>query len=126
LGEVIASEIDIEGENESNEDFLWEDMSSYVGQREAFCNVSEPQSSAKDVSGIVECFKLLFIGDLVQHIVQETNRYAQQCQNSRGNLFSFRSPVRSWYPVTDNEMHVVLGLFMLTGIIQKPTTRLCF
>jgi hypothetical protein len=36
LGEVIASEIDIEGENESNEDILWEDMSNYVGQREAF------------------------------------------------------------------------------------------
>jgi hypothetical protein len=34
--------------------------------------------------------------------------------------------VRYWYPVTDNEMYVVLGLFMLTGIIQKPTTRLCF
>jgi hypothetical protein len=29
------------------------------------------------------------------------------------------------YPVTDNEMYV-LGLFMLTGIIQEPTTRLYF
>jgi hypothetical protein len=36
LGEVIASEIDIEGENESNEDILWEDMSNYVGQRSLF------------------------------------------------------------------------------------------
>jgi hypothetical protein len=58
LGEVTVSEIDIERENESNEDFLWEDMSNYVGQSENFCNVSGPQSSAKDVSGIVECFKL--------------------------------------------------------------------
>jgi hypothetical protein len=49
LGEVTAGEIDIKGENESNEDFLWKDMSNYVGQREAFCNVSGPQSSAKDV-----------------------------------------------------------------------------
>jgi hypothetical protein len=82
-------------------------MSNYVGQREAFCNLSVPESSAKDVSGIVVCFELLFSGDLVQRIVQETNMYAHQYQNSRGNLFSFRSPVRSWCPVTDNEMHVV-------------------
>jgi hypothetical protein len=33
LGKVIASEIDIERENESNDDFLWEDMRNYVGQR---------------------------------------------------------------------------------------------
>jgi hypothetical protein len=43
----VASKIDIEGENESNEDFLWEDKSNYVGQREAFYNVSGPQSSAR-------------------------------------------------------------------------------
>jgi hypothetical protein len=34
--------------------------------------------------------------------------------------------MRSWYPVTDNKMYAVLGLFMMTGIIQKPTTRLYF
>jgi hypothetical protein len=30
LGEVTASEIDIEGENEYNEDFLWEHVGNYV------------------------------------------------------------------------------------------------
>jgi hypothetical protein len=49
LGEVTVSEIDIEGENESNEDILQEVMGNYVGQREAFCNVFGPQSSTKDV-----------------------------------------------------------------------------
>lgn len=34
LGEVIASEIDIEGESGYSEGFLWEDMGNYVGQRE--------------------------------------------------------------------------------------------
>jgi hypothetical protein len=41
------------------------------------------------MSGIVECFELFFSRDQVQHIVQETDRYAQQYQKSRGNLFSF-------------------------------------
>jgi uncharacterized membrane protein YjgN (DUF898 family) len=53
-------------------------------------------------------------------------RYAQQCQLSRGNLFSLLSPVRTLYPVTDNVMFVVFGLFMLNGIIQKRTARLYF
>jgi hypothetical protein len=35
LGNVTASETDIE-EDESNEDFLWENMDNYVRQREAF------------------------------------------------------------------------------------------
>jgi hypothetical protein len=88
-------------------------------KREPCYNVSIPQSSAKIVSDIVECFKLFFSKDFIQHIVQETNRYAQQYQNLRGNLFSFYSPVRSWCPIADNEMYVVRGLLMLTGIIHN-------
>jgi hypothetical protein len=125
LGEATVSEIDIEAE-ERTEGFCWENMDNYVKQREAFYDVSEPQNNAKDVSDIVGCFELFFSSDLVHHIVEETNRYVQQYQNSRGNLFSFQSPVRSWYPVTNNEIYVVLGFYMLTGIIQKPTTRLYF
>jgi hypothetical protein len=76
LGEVTVSEIDIKVKNENNEDFLWEHMGNYVGQ--VFCNVSGPQSSAKDVTAIVECFILSFSRDLIQHIVQVMNEYAQQ------------------------------------------------
>jgi hypothetical protein len=32
----------------------------------------------------------------------------------------------AWKPVTEREIYVVLGLFMLMGIIQKPTLRLYF
>ena len=56
----------------------------------------------------------------------ETNRYAEQYKNQRGNLFPFWSPVRSWIPVTENDIRVVFGLFLLMGIIQKPTARSYF
>jgi hypothetical protein len=46
--------------------------------------------------------------------------------NSIGRLFSFRSLVRQWRPVTEGEIYVVLGLYMLMGIIQKPTLRSYF
>jgi hypothetical protein len=62
--------------------------------------------------------------DFIQHILQEMNRYEQQYQNSRDNLFSFHLPLRSWCPDTDNEVYAVLGLFTLTRTIQKPATRL--
>jgi hypothetical protein len=43
---------------ECNKDVcMWENISNYVAQREASCNVSGPQSSAKDASDIAECYE---------------------------------------------------------------------
>jgi hypothetical protein len=41
--------------------------------------------------------------------------------NSGGRISTFRSLLRSWTPVTENEFYAVLGLYMLMGIIQNPT-----
>jgi len=69
---------------------------------------------------------LFFDKEIIQQIVREANRYAEQFKNARGNLFSFRSLVRSWTPVTESEIYTVLGLFLLMGIVQKPTPRSYF
>jgi hypothetical protein len=63
---------------------------------------------------------------VIQEIVLETNQYAEQFMNSGGRLFSFRSLVRQWTPVTEGEIYVVPGLYFLIGIIQKPTLRSYF
>jgi len=34
--------------------------------------------------------------------------------------------VRSWKPVTESEIYIVLNLFLLMGIVQKPTVRSYF
>jgi hypothetical protein len=34
--------------------------------------------------------------------------------------------MRNWKPVTTDEIYVVLALFMLMGIVQKPTLRMYF
>jgi len=34
--------------------------------------------------------------------------------------------VRSWKPVTESEIYTFLGLFLLMGIMQKPTARSYF
>jgi hypothetical protein len=40
--------------------------------------------------------------------------------NFGGRLFTFSSLVRQSTPVTENEFYVVLGLYLLIGIIQNP------
>jgi hypothetical protein len=39
-------------------------------------------------------------------------------------FFSKRSRVNEWQPVTAEEIFVVLALFMLMGIVQRPSLRL--
>jgi hypothetical protein len=106
--------------------FICEDMDNYHVQHELFSGHSGPQNSAVNMQDIVSVFLLFFSRDIVHIIFIETNRYAKQFINSRGRLFTFRSLVRKWTRVTENEIYVVLGLYLLMGIIQKPTLRSYF
>jgi hypothetical protein len=58
----------------SAENFAWENMSNYTGQREQFIGEFGPQGAAKEVQGIVESFELFFNRESVQKIAEETNR----------------------------------------------------
>jgi hypothetical protein len=114
------------GDIDYNSGFIWEDMDNYHVQRELFSGHSGPQNSAVNVQNIVSVFLLFFSRDIVHKIVVETNHYAEQFMNSRGRLFSFKSIVRQWTPVTENEIYAVLGLYLLMGFIQKPTLQTYF
>jgi hypothetical protein len=69
--------------NEDNDDsgtqaFIWENMQNYKGQRENFTGSVGPQGAAKGVMEIVDIFELFFSKELINTIVRETNRYAEQ------------------------------------------------
>jgi hypothetical protein len=66
---------------------------------------------------------MLFDIALVQLIVDETNKYAQQEILKSIQPLTFPSRIRMWEDVTVDEMYVVLALFMLIRIVQKPTLR---
>jgi hypothetical protein len=68
---------------------------------------------------VVEVFEKLFDIVLMQHTVEETNRYAQQKIAKSTTPFTFHSRIRKWQDVTVNETYVVLALFMLMRILQK-------
>ena len=104
--------------------FVWGDM-NYVGQREQFVDNYVPQNEAQNETNSAKVFKMFFDNQLVELIVRETNTYATQKIQVRC-FITLRSRIREWKPVTKEEMYVVLPLFMLMGIIQKPTLRSYF
>jgi hypothetical protein len=58
--------------------------------------------------------------NLIDLLVQETNRYAQQ--HIEANLeLAPKSRVRDWRDVNSAEMSAFLGLLMTMGVIRKPT-----
>jgi hypothetical protein len=89
--------VDDDSDDDIIQDFVWEDMDNYKGQRENFTGSVGPQGAAKEVTEIVDVFELFFNSEVVGTIVEETNRYAEQFL--RGHKLSSRSAARAWKPV---------------------------
>ena len=68
----------------------------------------------------IDFFKLYFTREIIDKIVQETNRYAEQFIRANDGNIRRRSLVKLWKPTTHEEMQTFLGLCILMGIIYKP------
>ena len=62
-------------------------------------------------------FRLIFTDELLEKVVEETNRYASQYLSA--NPLSPSARAKLWKNVDKDELMVFLGLVMLTGIVQK-------
>jgi hypothetical protein len=122
---VINDDSDDDDEEILHQEFIWETKDNYTGHREAFNCDSGSRLGTENVSEIVECFELFFYKETLQ-IVRKINRYEEQFKNMRDNLFPFCSFMRLRIPVMQNEIYIVLGPFLLTGIVQNPTVRSYF
>jgi hypothetical protein len=60
---------------------------------------------------------------LVQLIVDETNKYAQQEISRIVSHFKFSSSISKWEDVTVDKMYIVLAHLMLIGTVQKTALR---
>lgn len=68
-------------------------------------------------------FHLFLSDDLLQHIVDQSNLYAEQClQTVDPDLASCR--IGAWKSITLKELKTFLGLLFLTGVIVKHEFRL--
>ncbi|KAE9525673.1 hypothetical protein AGLY_014200 [Aphis glycines] len=72
-----------------------------------------PDSSALDI------FKLFFTSEIIDLIVVETNRNAEQFL-SKNRLSKF-SRFAKWIPTNENEIQKFFGLIIWMGLVQMPT-----
>ncbi len=82
----------------------------YVG------NVHGPKNEALGVTDILKIFHLLLPEDFYEHVLVETNRYAQQ-QRELKNDTSDRNPV------SKEELMAFIGLNIAMGIVSLPETH---
>ncbi len=70
-----------------------------------------------------EIFKDLLLDDVIQTLVTETNRYADQYFREKGGHQNLppHSRARSWKDVDANDMKAFIGLTLLMGMIQLPS-----
>ncbi|XP_049632818.1 piggyBac transposable element-derived protein 4-like [Suncus etruscus] len=67
-------------------------------------------------------YKLFLTNDILQMIIEETNKYAVQCENN--STSNSRRQQQSWKPVTMGEMNTFIGILLIMGVIQVPEIRL--
>ena len=88
------------------------DVTSTCSQTETV-NASLPQNPTP-----FDYLRLYFGDEIVDHIAEETNRYADQYISR--NIIPPHSPVRNWSPTNREEMLAFVGLCILMGLVYKP------
>ena len=66
----------------------------------------------------IEIFNQFFDDSIIEMMVNETNRYAQQIVLSR--QFRRSSRMNRWNDITKEKMETFLGLILVTGLIKYP------
>ncbi|GFW87146.1 piggyBac transposable element-derived protein 4 [Trichonephila clavipes] len=88
--------------------------------RFAFTNTPEIHLDFDASSGKMQYYEALIDNNLIDLIVHETNRYAEQTIGS--SIPHRHSRSKKWKP-TSKEMHVFIALIILQGIVKKSTNE---
>jgi hypothetical protein len=102
---------------------VWQTVDeSYTTNKIPFTGLSG--SKKKSTSTQIDSFLLFFDTELIDMIVEETNKYANQKIQST----TWKPPgcVKSWTPADNEKIYVHLVMIMLIGIIQKPILKKLF
>jgi hypothetical protein len=100
--------------------FVQQTINLFLTSQETFWDVCGLQFDTPELD-VVTAFKNTFDIALVQLIVDEINRHAQPEILKSVNPFTFHSRIRKWKTV--DEMYMFFTLFVMMGIVQKPTLR---
>ena len=74
----------------------------------------------KNDAGPMDFFNLYITPEIIELLVIETNRYAQQYIALKGDTIKEHSNVQDWKETDTHEMRTFLGVLLLMGIVYKP------
>ena len=96
----------------------WQNTQDFQPDDHAFTGASGIQVDTEGFKP-VDYFKLFMTDDLVNHLVVQTNLYAEQYIADHPNLPP-HSNVREWHFTNPREMRQFIGLVLLMGIDKRP------
>ena len=64
-------------------------------------------------------FELIFTDELIDHIVEMSNKCA--AQQMADSTFKISSRLKRWKEVTANEIRLLIGFILYQGVVCKPT-----
>ena len=74
----------------------------------------------------VEYFEQFFDEEIIDYLVNETNRFAGQFLQKNEDTLPAQSRARKWHDTSANEMKVFIGLLVLQGIDSKVDNSMYF
>ncbi|GFW91177.1 piggyBac transposable element-derived protein 4 [Trichonephila clavipes] len=89
--------------------------------RFAFTNTPEIHLDFDESSGKMQYYEALIDNNLIDLIVYEKNRYAEQTIGI--SIPRRHSRSKKWEPTSKEEMHVFIALIILQDIVKKPTNE---
>jgi len=132
--EVIEkSDVDMETENDENERrnelrnseiLTWEPVRGNLNNIPFNPNNLDVGINPDIIQTMTDClpyefYKLFFDDDILDFLIEETNRYASQSLVNRSVKTFAR--IKKWYPVDRTEMNNFLGIVMWMGLVQMPS-----
>ncbi|CAL7937390.1 unnamed protein product [Xylocopa violacea] len=114
-----VSQSDVEDEDDDAE---WRKIAERSASEEEYSEEEELLIEDTDCDDPVALYKLFFTDEILEIIVEETNRYALQCIVNAAN--GRRRHQKAWNPVTKSELNIFIGIMIIMGVVQVPEIRL--
>ena len=117
-------EITAEDNDDSMNSYTWNEI-----EPESDTEFSEDHGLIEDVTSTLEdntinpidCYRHFITDEIIDLMVRETNRYAQQYMES--HAISRRSMFQRWKPTTDTEMFKFFGIIIEMGLVRMPKLK---
>lgn len=107
---------------EEQDDAEWRKIAVKSASEEEYSQEEELLINETDCDDPVALYKLFFTNEILEIIVEETNRYAVQCIVNAA--YGRRQHQQAWNPVAKSELNTFIGILLIMGVVQVPEIRL--